>query len=274
MRGEAAMARVDTSASPDTLFPYLSVLLSIIGVLFLGLVIISTGQLELKRKIARNQGMWKEYDALRQQRLRAAEAARLAEALRDAEKARGQELERLRQQVENLERTRNGVTRLAARQDQDVELASRLEAAIVEKRRQYADLAKLRDEKQLAIRSAPRPGTVRIVGTARYSGQEGGADKPEEAPKPVFFECRGDNVILQPEGVAVASNQLARSTAFEDRVARAEKERDRGALLVLLVRSDGVKAFDRANAILKQRKARYGFLPIPGSDDVDLSAFR
>jgi hypothetical protein len=89
----------------------------------------------------------------------------------------------------------------------------------------------------------------------------------------LFLECKGGNVILRPEGTVVSGSDLDKSSAFQERVSRAEKDRDRGVILVVLIRSDGVKTFDRANKILSSRNLRYGYLPIPGSGDIDLSAF-
>lgn len=265
------MARIAESEQSTSLFPYLSVLLCIIGVLFLGVVVVSTGQLSLKRTIAQNQGMWEAYQALLQQREQAAEAVRRLEALRDEAKTNLIDLGRLRHEVEQLEALSQEAKRRDSQLAEITDEASRLEPTVAEKRRQLAELAKTRDDRLLAARMAPKPGTVRIVGTFRMADMEQG--KTEAPPKPLFLECKGNSVILRPEGTVVPGNELEKSSVFQERVSRAESERDRGAILVLLIRTDGVKTFDRANKILNGRNIRYGYLPIPGSGDVDLSAF-
>lgn len=265
------MARIAQSDHSPSLFPYLSVLLCIIGVLFLGVVVVSTGQLSLKKTIARNQGMWKEYQALRQQRERAEEEARMLQALRDQEKANLVDVASLRHEVENLETLAADSRRRGEQLLQIQAEISRLEAAAADKRRQAGELTKTRDDRLLAAKTAPKPGNVKIVGTARMSDLDQG--KQEAPPRPLFLECRGNNVILRPEGTVVPGGELDKSSVFQERVGRAERERDQGTVLVLLIRSDGVKTFDRANKILSGRNLRYGYLPIPGSGDIDLSAF-
>ncbi len=265
------MARIAHSDHSASLFPYLSVLLCIIGVLFLGVVVVSTGQLQLKKTITQNQGMWAEYQALLRQRERAAEAARSLQALRDEKQAALMDLTRLRHEIDNLESVAADAKRRKEELSQIREQIARLEVSASEKRKQEAELTKIRDDRVLAAKAAPKPGTVRIVGTARMSDVEQG--KPEAPPKPLFLECKGGNVVLRPEGTVIPGSELDRSSVFQERISRAERERDRGVILVLLIRSDGVKTFDRANKILSSRNLRYGYLPIPGSADVDLSAF-
>jgi hypothetical protein len=265
------MARIAHSDQSASLFPYLSVLLCIIGVLFLGVVVVSTGQLQLKKSITQNQGMWEEYQALLRQRQRAAEAARSLQALRDEKQAALVDLTRLRHEIENLEALSVDAKRRGEQLSQTQEQIAKLEVSVGEKRKQAAELAKTREERLLAAKAAPKPGTVRIVGTARMSDVDQG--RPEAPPKPLFLECKGSNVILRPEGAVVPSSELEKSSLFQERVARAERDRDRGVILVLLIRSDGVKTFDRANKILSGRNLRYGYLPIPGSGDIDLGAF-
>jgi hypothetical protein len=263
------MARIRQSEQSASLFPYLSVLLCIIGVLFLGVVVVSTGQLSLKKTIGQNQGMWEEYKALRQQRERAEEAARRLQELRDQEKAKLVDIASLRQEAENLE-TMAADSRRRGEQLKGVQAdVTRLEAATAEKRRQAGELTKTRDDRLLAAKTAPMPGTFRIAGTARMA--DGDAGKPEAASRPLFLECRASSVILRPEGTVVPGSELDKSSAFAERVGRAERER--GTILVLLIRPDGVKTFDRANKILSGRNLRYGYLPIPGAADIDLSAF-
>jgi hypothetical protein len=266
------MARMPNSENSDSLFPYLSVLLCIIGVLFLGLVIISTGQLSLKKKITQNQAAWEEFKRIREQRERAQQAAQALEVLRDEEKAKSLELAEIRRQVGSLESVATDAKRREGELALTVQDVAKLDADAQDKRRQLAELTKTRDDRLVALKSAPKPGTVRIIGTARIVGQDGGKTGAPP-PKPVFLECRGNNVILLPEGTPVPSTGLETSSVFSERLARAEKDRDKGALVVLLVRTDGVKTFDRANAILRKHDVKYGYLPIPGTGEIDLSAF-
>jgi hypothetical protein len=266
------MARIAHSDQSASLFPYLSVLLCIIGVLFLGVVVVSTGQLSLQAEFAKHQDMWKEYQALLRQHEVAAEAASKLQALRNAGITDQMDLADLREGVRSLESV--GADAIL-REDQlrrvQQEIAA-LEAKLIEKRQQTADLTKAQEDRRLAARAIPKPGTVKIVGAAKMNtGQEG--KSAERAQKPLFLECRGDNIIIQPEGTVVPSSALDTSSVFQERIARAESERDQGTILIFLIRTDGVKTFDRAHVILQKRAARYGFLPIPGSGDVDLSDF-
>jgi hypothetical protein len=266
------MARMAQSDQHASLFPYLSVLLCIIGVLFLGVVVVSTGQLSLKAELAKHQDMWKEYQSLLRQHEMAAEAASKLQALRDAGQADQTDLTDLREGVRSLESVAaDAILREDQLKQVQQEIAA-LQAKLLEKRQQNADLTKAQEDRRLAARAIPKPGTVKIVGAAKMNtGQDGKIT--EAAQKPLFLECRGDNLIILPGGTVVPSATLDRSSVFQERIARAESERDQGTILIFLIRTDGVKTFDRAHAILQKRAARYGFLPIPGSGDVDLSDF-
>jgi hypothetical protein len=247
-----------------SLFPFLAVLLCTMGALILVLVVIARRAQQQAAEKAREQ------------------TAGLQESLEELE-WRASVLEGSRQQTRAaFERARNELAYLEARiRELGEQLAQRQAAAeellrsagrIQHERTQAeAELARLRQELDLARRrleeerqaAAARPRSFAIV---PYQGQHG------TRRRPVYFECTGDSVLIQPEGVRFSAedfqalgpgNPLAAAMrATREYVVTQQGTADDPGFdpyPLLLVRPGGVAAYYVARAALESYGGDFGY---------------
>jgi hypothetical protein len=193
-----------SSVTTVSLFPFLSVLSSIIGVLALIIVCMAVGQLES------GTGSKAEGE-IRAAKERGEEHARLSQELEAAARAA---LPRLREELRKLEEVL---------------------------------------EKAPAIKIQPR-----------------GLGKDL---RPLFVEARKEELYLHARKQSVRWQEIPTSKAFRELLERTTEEADPRAIVVFLIRPDGVQTFLEAEAEATRRKARHGKLPVPGPGPIDLSLF-
>lgn len=328
------MARLKHTDESTSLFPFLNVLLCLVGALVLGGLLVSVGRLAVAKERAAYQAMWREYQRLHHQSEDAVAAGdQLASRLLDLDMA-AVELARLRKQLNDLEPLRVHANQTEQELQAVHARIAALGARVEDKRHQRRELQTIRDQRQHTKVTLPKPGSVKIVGTARMVGPQHDVDLAgtslirqaqehlkaagfdpgpvdglfgeqtqdalrqyqaarslpvtgildeavrkalglvENGLHPLFVECRGEHVIVHPTAMKVPVSKLGRHEAFQKVMERVKGGQNKGMVLILMIRPDGVKSFDQVRTLAQKQKIRYGFLPIPGFGEIDLSAFR
>jgi len=75
-------------------------------------------------------------------------------------------------------------------------------------------------------------------------------------PRPLYVECDGQGVLLQPEGVRLP---LWPSDQQEEQFVRTARQR---RYVLFLIRPDGFRSFDRYRPLVKNNNVDYGYEPI------------
>jgi hypothetical protein len=264
------------AASPEiSLFPFLSILVCLIGALVLLIVVLTIAQ--GSAAAARDPDEFK----------RAAAAAKLRQEL-EKMSAQATDLERKkRAAAEYLARTRPDDARLARLREELAgastprgdapdpdEIERRIQAARVQAgkyeqgRKQIQDaIARLKDE--LAARNKKPddkavPLVVRPGGSASTAGN-----------RPVFVEATAAGLTLLRAGAAplrVPTESIQVDAGLQSFLE--QTARDSKATLIFLVREDGLAAYNRGAGWAESRHGlRTGKLPLPGKGEVDLSSF-
>ena len=252
-----------------SLFPFLSILACVMGVLCLLIAAVMTGQMRdapdaagLQRRTAYDQ---LDEEAKRDQKelndLQAliAEADAVRRRLEDAKMA----LKRLEREKELLDQNK------AKLKDQNVKLLAelhRLESRINQLTGELADLlAELETLRaELAKRTAP-PDERQVQIQPSGSGVD---------LKPVFVECHKTGVIIH-EGLVptrVRFAALRTDPAFLGLLDRIALTKNR--TVIFLIRNDALHVGHQARWIARQRYCRNGKLPIVGQGKIDLTLFR
>lgn len=269
------MARRRRARLTPDLFPFLNIVVCVIGVLAFLIAVLTTvgaeqgdaarAHADLSAAVAERRatadrlaGLLARDAALVESIEQAAEAVRLGAAA-------SAELERLEAEVRALR------ARLADARTPGADLAglsdlfSRKQKAAAEAAALEAELSRLKTSMVDAAAKAGQAGgggeeqSVRIVFPA--SGNKG--------LKPVFVECAATGLTVYPEASTIAKAQVARSAAYRALLDRVKA--DDTLTLNFLVRPDGVETFAQARQIARDRSVRYGYVPAPGSGRITIS---
>ncbi|MGY8652195.1 MAG: hypothetical protein ACKVJX_01095 [Verrucomicrobiia bacterium] len=251
-----------------SLFPFLSILTCVIGILTMMIAALVLAQVS-------NSVDPKDAEAVRQadDRQKRYEAARKEVAVKD------KQLAVLRKQIAEAEALKKDPARLAKLKQQraaserdpaDIKAAKEILAQVdnLEKKIPEIDAdLKLQEQSVMDLtveiqeKKDPKP-VNKII--------SGGTGKDLI---PAFIECETNHVILHTSNppVKIPRTELAKSDPFKQvvkRVAAQEK-----ATIVFLVRNGGADAFNAARRLADDEGARSGKLPLVGSGEVDLSFF-
>ncbi|MCC6579126.1 MAG: hypothetical protein IT440_01700 [Phycisphaeraceae bacterium] len=252
-----------------SLFPFLSILVCLIGVLTLLLVGITLSSMPPDQLEAMLRGSELEavkHDLDEEQRKKE-ELQRLideAELIRKAlEEAKAQLLQMQQLQKSTLE----GKDQLEADSIKILAEIKSLEEQIKTLTTEMADLLKqiAELEKELKDRKEPPPAAeVRIVPTGTGKGLI-----------PTFVECNATGIVIYEgaEPTAVPYNAMAANPQFAllcERISNQAKTH----VITFLVRPDGIQTYQYASALARQRWAPNGKLPAPGQGKIDLSMFK
>jgi seryl-tRNA synthetase len=271
------MGQARTRSDPEvTLFPFLSILVCIIGALmFLILVLtLAQGMLGDRRDVA-EVARAREADQLLRE---AAERDRELQKW-STEKEKGDALhaelgtkrERfvvLTQKIEGTEDEKRKIEfEQAAAQKELENMLLQIEMIKSEQGPIRAEVEKLKA--QLAARKATLDAKPRLV--VRGSGSGAVASST-----PLFFvECNATGIVIHhpagPQHLSTGSIGLDQNyDDFLRHVASTPK-----AMVVFLLREDGLNSYNRAAGWAESRFAvRHGKLPLPGQGEVDLSLFQ
>jgi len=246
-----------------SLFPFLSILVCVVGTLTLLLAGTVLG-----RVAQTDQTMLEQFLALERER-------------EDSEKERGSLRELIADAVDlarSLEEAREELARLEALERD----ARAQEGAAVEALQQIHDtkrkLQELRqrlvglgpeiehlDQQLESARAAREEARSRIVLHGHGSGT---------GLAPWFAECTRDGVTLHPDRetrILVRVGECANDARLMAFLREVKSRSDRSA--VFLIRPGGVRVFDEALSVVLKEKVRHGFAPVPGDRAIDFRMF-
>ncbi|MBI1367859.1 MAG: hypothetical protein GC162_04310 [Planctomycetes bacterium] len=253
-----------------SLFPFLSILACVIGVLTLLITAMALGQLdpdavkdaekqiqEAEQRAEENKKVQQDMTDLNSDLTLIKQLVAQAEAIR-------QELERARaelkvqQAAHDAMATDDASAKLLAEMNRQRERIAQMQK---DQPALAAEIARLQAE--LAKRAAPPP-------PAQVKIQPGGSG---DDIHPYFAECaRNDVVILDGSDTRVRRNDLSTSEAYADFMAKVRAD-DKG-VLILLVRPDGIWTYNTASDVARVNQTRNGKLPISGQGQIDLTLFQ
>ncbi len=272
------------SGQSVSLFPFLSILACVIGVLTLMITALALSQMNTKsddEAIARAE----EAERLREQlqdgreeiETSGADVKRALEILDEIEKLR-KELARAQVELDKLlaaEKERKKAAKTAqdlAAKDKVLKAKLQAEADRYSKRiaaikKEIVELAeKAKPLKQeLAKRKRP-PDAARVIVQPGGTGSD---------VRPTFIECSAEGMVLYDSeppfriGKQEKFEENKRFLSLLDRVRKQPK-----GTVVFLVRTDGLSVYNRARTIAWGRETVNGKLPLIGQGKVDLSVFK
>jgi len=258
-------------AEPDdvSLFPFMSVLASIIGVLTLLIASMALAQMDNSTVVRaeRYEKLRKMLDARDQaiktlQQQASNQAGSVSEKQKEIANRRAQ-LEKLQSQLERVRRENAQPIEIAnVSQSEYVAQRENIEQVQKELQRLQTQVAQL--EHELEDRKKP---PIESAVTILPSGSGKGFD-------PVFVECAAGSVVLHsvepPQ--RIRQNDLAADATFNKLLSQIVSSANQ--TMVFLVRDDGLAAHRSARKLATDREARHGKLPVVGAGRIDLSYFR
>lgn len=251
-----------------SLFPFLSILTCVIGILTMMIAALVLAQVG-------NSVDPEDAEAVRQAEAR----QKRYEAARKELTAKEKQLAELRKQIAEAEALKKDPERLAQlkrqrdaseRDPAEIKAAKEILAQVDNLKRKIPEIdadLKLQEESvqdlTAELQEMKDPKAVNKI----ISGGTG------KDLTPTFIECDTNHVILHTSSppLKIPRAELAKNDPFKQvvkRVAAQEK-----ATIVFLVRQDGSDAFNAARRLADEEGARSGKLPLVGSGEVDLSFF-
>jgi hypothetical protein len=244
--GEEEMGRRRRKpGDPISLFPFLSILACVIGTLTLiiaGLVVgqVGNGSAEYADLISAISDATKEINRLEP---RIAEASSHEDRLASYQ----EEVDRLRL-ISSLE----DIDALLALMRNSEQLGSKIRALEAELKRRSDEIERL----NMKIEEQKDPQKVIVL---KPSGLGKGL-------RPSFVECRGKELVVYPQKTRVQASAI-NGAIFRDHVRTIQRRS--GWSVVLLIRPEGVRTFNRARSVAEKLDVRYGYLPLPSKGRID-----
>ncbi len=256
-----------------SLFPFLSILACVIGVLTLMISALALSQLEQESRAADKYERSDDYKELEKEiEVEQQELDKIKQAIADAEQTRN-ELNEARLELEKLQAEQLAKATIEQTTIELAEQANRLEEQIAElEAKLVKPTAKIAELKEELLRREGVPKEPPVI--IRASKRRPRDNAPELDF--TFVECRSGEVVIYDgqERTSVARNSLgSRDQPFFQLVERVAEAQDTGACLLLMVRSDAYGTYSDAQRIARSRRCLTSKLPIPGNGEVDVSAF-
>ncbi len=253
-----------------SLFPFLAVLICVMGALIVLLVVLArharvqatraaqtvASQKKLPLQEIQQQRELLQWQAEQIQESRAKTEAQLAEARLQLGGAEDH-LRKLREEWQQLERAWQALQQTAPNSAETAQLEDRLRQLEAKIARTKAEVA------QKAQTPAKRPVCYAII---PYQGPYG------TTRRPIYIECQQDAVILQPEGIRLGPQDFEGPITHENPLARAVRSireywaNQTGPLRpeeepypLLLVRPDGIAAYYAAREALQAWGSEFGY---------------
>lgn len=258
------MARKQESDEDDvSLFPFLSILSCVIGVLTLLITAMAISQMDTPEIVETEQLD----DLLAEEQQLTAKIEELEAAVRDSDQEVVELLTAQEKQallLEQLKAAQEKVEQAQQKVDPDfvqVDLDSKIKELEAEKEKLDADLATL--ESELATRKDKNEGIVQV--------RPGGSGVAFE---PTFVECRKEGLVLfleegKPRNILLS--QIQNDVVFLSTLDEISNSADR--VMTFLLREDGVNTYYHARNIARSRYAKNGKLPVLGQGKLDLGLF-
>lgn len=253
-----------------SLFPFLSIIASVIGVLTMMIATLALAQTDTP-----DVAMIEEYEQTQKE---LSEAEEQIQQLRIEISKTSSDALKVREQKQTLDITVEELkAMLAELEEVEKELAQQQEVKVVipeidEAARETAadmteqaealeeELAQL--EKELSSRTSNKEANVTVL------PQGSGLDF-----KPHFVECAADSIVMHNVKPIkrVRNNDLAKDETFLELLNLVANGTNDS--IVFLVRNDGINTFKRCKKICDDREIRNGKLPVVGQGRIDLGAF-
>lgn len=253
-----------------TLFPFLSILACVIGTLILLIMCLAMSQMgarpddEAVRRAEEHALLSRQVQADAQRRTELEAVIARLRALRA-------DLDRLRPEAERLKTLEQEIREAQVRVTERERLLAeklRLEQQLAALEAEYRRLADMLESLQaeLAKRQDIAAGPVVKV--------EPGGSGLSPSMAPAFVETDATGLVLHGDGAPerVTRPLIGSHAGFRETLDRVAA--DPRAILVFLVRSDGIGTLSAARSVAAGRGARVGQLPIPGHGKLDLSLFK
>lgn len=255
------------SDEPVSLFPFLSILACLIGVLTFIITGVAISQMDQSEDLAAVERTEK-YGPLVAQLNADKEELQTLDANYAAELAIKEEIDKLKAQVAEAKQL--------AEQQQAREKVMQQAQAIRQQLTQVKtkidsikpQISEIREEiKQDQTELEKRIEAGKPAGTVVRPAGSGINLKPH------FIECTKDQLVLHTGGkqIKIAYGKIAKSPEFLgllDRLAQKDKER-----VIFLLRTDSIRTYNLATRIARERQCRYGKIPVPADGPLDLSMF-
>lgn len=243
-----------------SLFPFLSILACLIGVLTFIITGVAISQMDQSEDLAAVERIEKHAPLVDQ--------IKQDQAALDQLRARHDVQSQLTQQIAQARQRRDELARLQQNKKQVDALKAQLSQVNQQINELKPELAQHNSKvKQSQAEIDRRIKANLAVGTVvRSSGS--GVDL-----KPNFVECGPGYIVIHAGGkqTKVLHSKITKDPAYLgllDRIAQLEKER-----VVFLLRPEGVGMYGLASRIARERRCRYGKIPVPGEGPIDLSNF-
>lgn len=253
-----------------SLFPFLSILACVIGVLTLMITAMALGQLdpeaveEANRQLIEAEQRAKEHTEVK------AQISEYEQQLNDLRRLIA-EAEAIRQ---DLERARAELALIKAKHDQMAvdDASAKVLAELNRQRERLAEMEKNKPlitaeieklKAELAKRDTPPP-------PAQVKVQPGGSG---DDIHPYFMECARNDVVILDDGSKTRVRRADLSTSPEFAQAMARVRADPKGVMTFLVRPDGVGTYNSASDVARINQTRNGKLPISTQGEIDLTLF-
>jgi len=249
-----------------TLFPFLSILACVIGVLTLMITALAIGQISEEAEDEGATARAEEFLRLQEeakagagQTVQASQQFKEWKTVIDKLDAARSELKRLTKEKSDAEKAATDAKAVQAEADRlakrTAELDAQLKEVSADNVAMAAELEKQGKERELVVKIRPGGSGVNL--------------------KPTFVECGPAGLVIydgEPaRPIAVPAATIATSAPFLKLLDRIADQPD--ATIVFLVRPKGVTTYNTARTIARTKSAHNGKLPVPGEGRIDLSLF-
>ena len=245
-----------------SLFPFLSILACLIGVLTLMITALALGQMDqgVIQRAKDYQAVKAKIEEDKKETVDVKDLVAKADAIREQIKRALDELKRLQAQKKQVENKDDANIKLLAESNR---LRNRIEELQPELKKLQKLLKKLQEELRQR-KDRPTESEVHI--------QPGGSGVNLT---PHFVECTPQGIVIHEgaEPTSVRRADLRNSQLFkkllEQVAAKAKTDR-----IVFLLRSDGVASYNTARSVARIERAPNGKLAVVGQGKIDLSLFQ
>lgn len=261
------MGRRRKEVAGISLFPFLSILCCVIGVLTLMIAAVALGQIDSNKdekiEIAlqyqdltkKNEQTWEKVKNLNEL---AAEAAAIREKLEQAR----QELKRLKNEEQQFKSKKKTADKLEVKLLADSSAArKRIEKLSPELKDLQEEIAKLKVE----VVQRKKDNLAKVLIKPGGSGV---------GLLPAFVECTKNDVVIhgKEEKTRIRRGDLSKSKKFHDLLLKVKSIPN--AIVVFLIRDDGVDTYRTARNIARVEYVNNGKLAVIGQGEIDLSFFK
>jgi hypothetical protein len=261
------MAKRNRQDLAVSLFPFLSILACVIGVLTLMITGLAIAQLDNKGDTPEEVERAEAYLKLEKQKKKdEAETENMRLAIKTT--SQNQSVQAIARN--SLAELKEKQAALKKAQDEAKNLQAQRDALI----KQKADKTKLRDTKKKELGNAKKKlaaENTRINQKPGVRVQPGGSGLNL---KPTFVECNAKGVVLHhgAKPLVILRAQMATHLGFIKLLDQVAQQKD--GSVIFLVRPKGVSNYYHARNIARTRYTRNGKLPVPGEGALDLTVFR